>query len=478
MSLEPGKAKTGGGPSAGGGAGRGSPDAALSGRLASVSLFDLCQFLMLNRKTGTLTVRSPEGTAYFTFQDGQLLTALNDALRDGGEVVMQAVQWIDGTFEFVAGPVPPDRRIHVSTENILLEAARRIDEMHEADGTAAGPAPTSQEKAFRERQERAGALSEAFRQAVSQGAGEPPAKDWRRAVLEGLVGGATQRVLLGPGDRICLLTPSGPRNLDGLPDGEVQEWIDELLPSALHLRKAARGKAGAGTAVRSWIGAGGARFWGERFRGPDGDWAVIGHPGRALPTYESLGLPGAQAAELEAEAAGGVLILGDPDCSVPLVATLLAGAARRRPTVGWVVESIPRFDWSVLPGRIRSLHPSLLSEPGALSEILDASQAEVQVLIDVRRGRLVADALRAAAGGTRLILLDRAGSWGAWLKRLDLRDAGLGDTGDGLRDRFRGLWTVRPGRIPGQIQVERAPLPGGEASRIPPRGPSSASPVR
>jgi hypothetical protein len=141
--VDSGKVKSGGGNAANpGGPGRTSADAALSGRLAAISLFDLCQFLMLNRKTGTLTVRSPAGTAYFTFQEGQLLTALNEALRDGDEVVMQAVQWTEGTFEFAAGPVPPDRRIHVSTENILLEAARRIDEMQAWRGrTALLPPP-------------------------------------------------------------------------------------------------------------------------------------------------------------------------------------------------------------------------------------------------------------------------------------------------------------------------------------------------
>ena len=72
-------------------------------------------------------------------------------------MVLRAVQWTEGSFEFVPGPVPPDRRMNASTENILLEAARRLDEMQEK-GRAGGQeaAASSAEQAFLDKQARGG----------------------------------------------------------------------------------------------------------------------------------------------------------------------------------------------------------------------------------------------------------------------------------------------------------------------------------
>ncbi|MDM7914107.1 MAG: DUF4388 domain-containing protein [Candidatus Eisenbacteria bacterium] len=144
-----------------------SATAALSGKLEAIPLFDVCQFLLLNRRTGTLSVRHGDRTIRVFFEEGSILDIADEGLRTGEKLLLTAVQWTRGTFAF--DPTPPgiERRITESTEAILLEAARTIDEQRAREGTQ-GEGP-GQETVFRERQIFAGELAEAFKAAVSGG---------------------------------------------------------------------------------------------------------------------------------------------------------------------------------------------------------------------------------------------------------------------------------------------------------------------
>lgn len=143
---------------------------ALSGQLDAIPLFDLCQFLMINRRTGTLTVKNGDAVVRIYFEEGSILDIMDESLHTGEKILLAAVQWTTGSFVFDPTPSGVQRRITDSTEAILLEAARTIDENREQAvgyGTPAGP---TQQEVFRERQTFAGDLAEAFRAAVEPSA--------------------------------------------------------------------------------------------------------------------------------------------------------------------------------------------------------------------------------------------------------------------------------------------------------------------
>lgn len=120
-----------------------SPRPVILGELGLISLFDLAQLLLLNGATGTLHVQSGGRKGLLRFDRGQIADALDDRFDSGVEAAYRVFGWAQGTFEFRAGkPSGNGRRIHDSTEGLMLEAARRMDESqrattHEGDVTRA-----------------------------------------------------------------------------------------------------------------------------------------------------------------------------------------------------------------------------------------------------------------------------------------------------------------------------------------------------
>jgi Tfp pilus assembly protein PilF len=168
---------------------------AIEGPLRELGLHDVFQLLDLSRKTGTLRVKSElrddEGVVYFaggrvvhagirslpTSLEGVLVASgrvteadvasargligpggspgqLADALVANGAVsqreverrvrlqietvVLELISWREGFFSFEEVPAPDlpvDSRISVSTESLLMEGARRIDEWSRIAGT-------------------------------------------------------------------------------------------------------------------------------------------------------------------------------------------------------------------------------------------------------------------------------------------------------------------------------------------------------
>lgn len=391
---------------------------ALAGRLSAVSLFDLCQFLMLNRKTGVLKVRADTALAHITFHEGQLVDANDEQLRSGEAVVLRAVQWNEGTFEFQPGPVPPDRRIQSSTENVLLEAARRLDEMQcGADG--AGGSESAAEAHFRETQQRAASLSDTFRSALAQveaaqrlaGAVEP----WKEPVAQALAQPGALRLLVDPDGRAMVVAGAGVQPFGGLPPEELRERLEELLPpdargsrirpgDAAARKEAApagrpprgaklaeapragvRGGSGGRAAAIHTPAPGGSTFWIRRLPSADGDGYAVSLAGRNLPDAKFLGLPDDVFEELERLAPPlWLLRVEGPPGTNPvdsIGAAVLAAWLRRRasvrPEVVWVIESLPQYDWTVLPGRVRSVLPETLRGAGDLAALCAAGAGGV-----------------------------------------------------------------------------------------------------
>ncbi len=126
------------------------------GELGLLSLFDLAQLLMLNGATGTLNVNNVGKKGYFRFEKGQIANAVDDMLNEGEDAAYRVFGWRRGTFEFRVEPPLGPRTIHDSTEGLMLEAARRMDE---AGQTEAGESVT---QALQARAGKFEALREAF----------------------------------------------------------------------------------------------------------------------------------------------------------------------------------------------------------------------------------------------------------------------------------------------------------------------------
>ncbi len=100
----------------------------LVGELGLLSLFDLVQLFVLNGATGTLRMASAGRQGSIRFERGQVAGALDDVGPDGLESAYRLFTWRAGTFAFSVGTPGGGRTIEESTEGLMLEAARRMDE--------------------------------------------------------------------------------------------------------------------------------------------------------------------------------------------------------------------------------------------------------------------------------------------------------------------------------------------------------------
>src|SRR5260221_13129859 len=100
---------------------------AFQGSLAELHLPDIIQLVSVSGKTGTfyLTDGTLKGQTFLN--DGKIVHAL---LEDpsGEEAVYALAIWRQGEFRFDPGPATEQRTITKSNTNLLMEAARRLDE--------------------------------------------------------------------------------------------------------------------------------------------------------------------------------------------------------------------------------------------------------------------------------------------------------------------------------------------------------------
>jgi Domain of unknown function (DUF4388) len=135
-----------------------------SGDISLISLFDLGQLLTLNRATGRLALVNGPQRAALLFEDGQLVNAIDDHHQEGELAAYQLFTWKQGAFEFYPEPASGTRLIQATTEAVMLEAARRLDETAGRDGSKA-PSATEKLKAHQGRLE---ALRDAFTTVASE----------------------------------------------------------------------------------------------------------------------------------------------------------------------------------------------------------------------------------------------------------------------------------------------------------------------
>ncbi len=100
----------------------------LSGDLADMGVVDLLQTFEMGRKTGVARLhgaRDQAATIYF--RDGQVVDAEHGRLM-GEEAVYRCLIWTAGTFEVDFVPVDRPEAIMSSTQGLLMEGMRRLDE--------------------------------------------------------------------------------------------------------------------------------------------------------------------------------------------------------------------------------------------------------------------------------------------------------------------------------------------------------------
>lgn len=99
-----------------------------SGSLEDVAVVDLLQTIAVSGKSGVASVKRGDREAQLYFQKGQLIDAEVGDLR-GEEAVYRAITWTTGTFDLEFRAVDHAVVIEASTNALLMEGLRRVDEL-------------------------------------------------------------------------------------------------------------------------------------------------------------------------------------------------------------------------------------------------------------------------------------------------------------------------------------------------------------
>ena len=100
---------------------------ALQGSLSELSLPDVIQMVSVSGKTGVFSVTRHDEVGKIYLRDGQIVDAVVNTLR-GDNAVYEMAIWSEGEFTFNPGEETEAVTIHLSNANLMMEAARRLDE--------------------------------------------------------------------------------------------------------------------------------------------------------------------------------------------------------------------------------------------------------------------------------------------------------------------------------------------------------------
>ena len=98
-----------------------------TGSLGDMGLVDLFQTIDISRKSGVLYLSNGAQRGAIYFQEGQVLDAELGRLR-GEPAVYRFLVWNEGSFEIDFRQVRRERAIETSTQGLLMEGMRRVDE--------------------------------------------------------------------------------------------------------------------------------------------------------------------------------------------------------------------------------------------------------------------------------------------------------------------------------------------------------------
>ncbi len=106
----------------------------LRGDLSHVGLSSLLVLIEMERKTGLLGLRAPNGpSGQILVREGRVVHARLDDIESpvDAECVYYMLTWPAGEFEFTACQIEGEDRVATSTTHLLMEGARLMDEANE-----------------------------------------------------------------------------------------------------------------------------------------------------------------------------------------------------------------------------------------------------------------------------------------------------------------------------------------------------------
>ncbi len=119
----------------------------ISGSIAELSLPDLLQLFAASRKNGILFVKKDKQTAKIYLREGAVISAKfeGDETIPSMRVVMEVLKWRDGTFELIPTETKNVQQdIEMSTEGLLMECMRLLDELGRIEADLPPPDATLQ----------------------------------------------------------------------------------------------------------------------------------------------------------------------------------------------------------------------------------------------------------------------------------------------------------------------------------------------
>ncbi len=103
-------------------------DSEISGNLAQIFLPDLWQILSMNKKSGVVQVEG-EGTGGSIYIDQGEIVSARAQNTLGEKALYRLISLREGRFRFLPGKVEVRATIHSSTQSVLMEGLRQIDEI-------------------------------------------------------------------------------------------------------------------------------------------------------------------------------------------------------------------------------------------------------------------------------------------------------------------------------------------------------------
>lgn len=269
----------------------------LSGELGLLSLFDLGQLFLLNGASGELSITRDGRRGYLYFDRGQIVNAVDDQFHEGDGAAFELFTWKVGAFEFRPGAPKGARAVTEGTEGLMLEAARRMDEL--------GLGDAGEEAKLKQRASALDALRDAFHTVAREtGTGARPA---------GALEGSPLAALESPGDAV-LLRPGRPvrarRGGAWADAGEAP--LDPAAYDTLRTKLLEAAGPGARDAVRACLTTGedGRRYAVTRVPGEhESLWVRLA----ALAPPALGALPGGDAIGAQLAGAAGLLLVAAPE---------------------------------------------------------------------------------------------------------------------------------------------------------------------
>jgi CheY-like chemotaxis protein len=101
--------------------------ATFAGLLGEMGLVDLIQTIEMGRKTGRIFLDNPPHKGAVAFRDGKVVDARTGRLK-GERAFYRMLVWNEGVFQMEFGPHDEQDVIELSTQGLLMEGMRRVDE--------------------------------------------------------------------------------------------------------------------------------------------------------------------------------------------------------------------------------------------------------------------------------------------------------------------------------------------------------------